>query len=460
MIRGLYSNMDKYFKDLEDKFKKDEMELRIKIDSEIKSQMADKLKKINYNNTENYKSDFLESISLITSHLSYDYNTYKNPINNYGLHFDYNRTNIEDILSFHGFFENITELNHDCSLYQDEYIIGFIGNISFQNNNIPNNSYNNQGLSNKKIGCRFTDIKLKVITNYLNFYDVINQYDLGQINNNKQFNERFQLKLIRKNDMKLFDKQIDIIVSIFGRIQLFFTEQLTTSQNYETVYYNFYTYYDNDISNYINEFNNSEILKEKINTYRNSKHSLKVECIKNDSNLNKYICCQKCFDEQEKIDNQKIVNGKTKMEKNLQNRGSYSGKLYYSTIHIKHNYNLNIFEIFENQFNDFWADKIQEISGESKADISMAQLIEHKDKNIADLQIQNKELERKNKLLENQVSQNIHCKEYETQLKEQIKTQNLDIENLNSKLKTIEEEKSDLNQKYQALKSKIQALMS
>ena len=259
--------------------------------------------------------------------------------------------------------------------------------------------------------------------------------------------------------MKLFDKQIDIIVSIFGKIKLFFENKMQINQNqYETVYYNFYLFFFKDISNYINQFNNSEILKEKISTYRSSKHSLKVECKKNDSNLNKYVCCQKCFDEQEKIDNKKIENKKTKMEENLQNRGQ--GYPTYTYINIKYNYNLNIFEIFENQFNDFWADKIQGISGESKADISMAQLIEHKDKNIADLQIQNKKLERKNKLLENQVSQNIHCKEYETQLKEQIKTQNLDIENLNSKLKTIEEEKSNLNQKYQAVKSKIQALMS
>ena len=59
MIRGLYQQMDNQLKELEEKFKKDEYDLREKIDKEIKQQMSDKLKKLKYTNSDIYKEDFL-----------------------------------------------------------------------------------------------------------------------------------------------------------------------------------------------------------------------------------------------------------------------------------------------------------------------------------------------------------------------------------------------------------------
>lgn len=117
MIRQIYNSMDNQLKELQEKYRQDEILLRKKIDTEIKQQMSEKLKELNYKQTENYMEDFLKG---------YSYFILNSSINCYG------NTTTNDYSSFRGFFDNIHLLNNDESLYEDEYIIGLYGDITYR----------------------------------------------------------------------------------------------------------------------------------------------------------------------------------------------------------------------------------------------------------------------------------------------------------------------------------------
>ena len=239
MIRGLYNHLDQHLKDLNDKFKKDEIALRNEVDSEIKTQMLHKLKELKYTQTELYGCDFLYELGKLTIYRNLDFSPQIPKIIKYDLA---NIKNIDkNICSYEGFFDNIFKLNDDMELKrEDEYIVGIMGNIKFNNN-----SYKMEWDTNGE---------LKVISNYLNYYKVINQYNSSSVNNNKKFNERFQLKCIRKNDMKMFDEQIDIIHSIFYKVNILITNIDNSNIN---TYKQLDTSYDLDIYNSIGEdYNN------------------------------------------------------------------------------------------------------------------------------------------------------------------------------------------------------------
>jgi len=450
MIRGLYTHLDEHLKELEDKFKKDEMELRHKIDVEIKSQMSAKLKALDYKQTENYKQTFLYDISQST--LYRDLNITSNDGYYQGqTDIKYNLVEISNSLltncrTYYYFFNNLHLLNDDILLQKDEYIIGFIGHV---NVNHGINQHHCSYQSNYDI--MLNQQNLKFITNYFNYYDIIEQYNF-QIPN-KIFNERYQLKRNIQNDMKLFDEQIDIVISSFTKLQIHITITNHNSRNSANNIINkyiLYTLYDTDVINIVHNFNKKLQYDKEIKEINYP--SLKQECIEEDttSDSTDYIlrlkCCKKCHDKQKTI----LTRNRPSSipVKNILNK----------TIDLNHSETL--FHIFEKSFNDFWSDKIQEISRKSKVDISMAQLIEHKDKLNEDLTTENKTLKLKIKELDQKLTRNISCKEYEEQLKSQIKTQKEDIDRLGIELIDIKRSKMELSKTYQQLKSKINSLMN
>ena len=455
MIRGLYQQMDNQLKELEEKFKKDEYDLREKIDKEIKQQMSDKLKKLKYTNSDIYKEDFLYDFGKNNMYRTLSQQTPSHEQNNLYIHININKDpnrDADNILSYYGFFNNIQLLNNDISLNSDEYVIGIYGDINYTINTGSN------------IGIVMNSINIMVITNYLNKYKIINQYPVDK-EQHRKFNERFQLKLIKKNSIKLFDSQVDDINSSFNKININITEQQSNQK-----YYTLTTHYYPEIITIIDLSKKHEIYKKTLEKY--NINSLPIECLNSNSKKNKYECCQKCYREEEQKKNSEFTKLSNEILGRLQRnethtqktqsltRGSYSIDTIAYTLTDKFHYNNNIFTIFETSFNDFWADKIHEINGDSKADISMAQLIEHKDKTNSVLAIENKVMKQKIKKLEQQVSQNTNCKEYENQLKEQIKQLKISIASLETQLKDLTGDKTELETKYTQLKSKIQTLMN
>jgi len=459
MIRGLYNQMDIQLKELEEKYKKDEHDLREKIDKEIKQQMSDKLKKLKYTNSDIYKEDFL-----------YDFgknNMYRTLIGQSATFInitinDTTNTMIrepDNILSYYGFFNNIQLLNNDISLNSDEYVIGIYGEIGYT----------------FKIGVGggivMNSINIIVITNYLNKYQIINQYPVDK-EHHRKFNERFQLKLIKKNSIKLFDSQADDINSSFNKININVTEQRMHNGYTEgqPTCYTRTTHYYPEIITIIDLSKKQEIYKKTLEKY--NINSLPIECLNSNSKQNKYECCQKCYREEQQKKNSEFTKLSNEILQKLQRKESHtqktqslSGESYLIdtiayTLTDKFHYNYNIFTIFETYFNDFWADKIHEINGDSKVDISMAQLIEHKDKTNSVLAIENKSMKQKIKKLEQQVAQNTNCKEYENQLKEQIKQLKINISSLEKQISELTGDKSQLETKYTQLKTKIQKLMN
>lgn len=456
MIRGLYEHMDSHLKELEEKFKKDECELREKIDKEIKQQMSDKLKTLKYTNSDIYKEDFMYNFGKIN--MCRD--IYNNPSINQSQSITINikdnsnrRREPNNILSYYGFFNNIQLINNDSALKNGEYVIGIYGDL------------------NITIDHQYSDyirsINIIVITNYLNKYKIINQYPINT-EKHKKFNERYQLKVIKKNSMKLFDSQVDNINNIFNKINIYIVKQ---NQHQHNDTYKIITHYYPEMGKLIDLPKKQEIYKKTLEKY--NFNSLPNECLNSNSKQNKYECCKKCYKEEEQKKNTELINlsntiiytlknyAHTNGIESLQINHPYQGLVDNITYNlIDEDYNNNqIFNIFEKNFNDFWADKIHEINGDSKHDISMAQLIEHKDKTNNTLKIENKSMKQKIKKLEQEVKQNTNCKEYETQLKEQIKQLKSSISLLEIDLKTMRSNKTELETKYNQLKSKIEILL-
>ena len=114
--------------------------------------------------------------------------------------------------------------------------------------------------------------------------------------------------------------------------------------------------------------------------------------------------------------------------------------------------------IFEKWFNDFWADKIEDI-GETVKDISIADLIEHKDTIIDNVKTENKALAENIKLLEAQLQKYKKCSEYEKELCFQIKTLKGTITTMEKEHTTLTKAKEEIDVKYKEWKSKLGSLI-
>lgn len=473
MIRGLYQHLDTHLQDLEEKFKKDEISLRNKVDMEIKSQMAQKLKEFKYTQTDSYREDFLYELGKLSlyrdrSHchnkgvldINYMFNT-KIGGESYGLWTDINK--------YEGFFNNLSKLNADKLLREDEYIVGISGGIHF------NWSEDHPHLQTEYKGIRLGTINLKVISNYLNYYEVLNQYDFSNANIGRPFDERFQLKCIRKNDMKMFDNQIDIINSTFYKvdISILFSPSHRNGHNNNPITYHLYTNYDVDSFNMIELNEEKDMFEKKTNSY--NYQTLPKECLVSvyidSTHGEKLACCQKCHNalkgkkHGEFAHRNNTINAKMR-ENVIKDKLSYDPNIFnlftttgdYSILRDSNHRDYVIFMIYEKWFNDFWADKIENV-GESEKDISISDLIEHKDTIIDNALTENKALNERIKLLEAKVIKNTKCSEYEKGLC-------LEIKNLKGKITTIEKEykkltndKDEIDVKYTKLKSKLGSLI-
>jgi hypothetical protein len=462
MIRGLYQHLDTHLTELEEKFKKDEITLRNKVDLEIKSQMAQKLKELKYTQTDLYRGDFLYELGKLTifrdlrTALNYTASSYSiyntNPISyKFDKKIDGESNELwTDICNYAGFFNNISKLNADKLLRDDEHIVGISGKIIFSGNNN----------SCKKL----SSLEIKVISNYLNYYEVIHQY--GSSNTMViNFNERYQLKCIRKNDMKMFDNQIDIISSTFYKLDIYIPDDK----------FQLYTSYDLDSFNMIELNQEKENFEKKMKTY--NYQTLPKECrdvsIVPETDDEKLACCQKCHNTLNGNNRSEFQRRNDQINRKIHEATSKANiKTYDPTIfnsltttgdfsilrQSKHKDDV-IFMIFEKWFNDFWADKIEDISGDSIQDISIADLIEHKDEIIKTLSTEKKTLLQRIKLLEEQHIQNKKCSEYETKLKTQIKTLKGKITSMETEYTQLIKDKGKIDVNYQELKNKLSSLL-
>lgn len=441
MIRGIYNELDKQMREFQEKFIRDEEELRKQIDLQIKQQMCDKLKALDYSQTPKYHSDFLDVLGKCAA-LGKAKVPPTNPV---PLLFEVEKEKTRPH-TYSGFFYNLSNLNKDSSLKFDEYIIGVYGvcNVTHTSNNYG--TPQEHMLSIKKI---------IVITNYLNIFEIINQYDNRDINLNKSFNERYQLKEVRKNDMLLFDKQIDTIVNIFQKIKIecnFSQPNCNPSNIYpygETLYNK--TYYQEIILN--EKQTEFKDFSSKINFPSLPKDCLKEKDIEIGNSL--LSCCQKCNRKYQNFKQTEFQKEKTNIDAKL--RKIQAKKQHY--LYVDTEMDDYMLVQFEQEFNNFWADKIQEISGHSKSDISMAQLIQDKDDKIDKLEQNEKTLKTENSQLKVKLSQYQKSSEYEKTLLKQIKEMKCERENFEKEKEDIIGEKNKLQEELQSLKSKLGSLL-
>ena len=473
MIRGLYQHLDTHLQDLEEKFKKDEIALRNKVDLEIKSQMAQKLKEFKYTQTDSYREDFLYELGKLTLFrdrcygnnngvldINYNFNT-KIGGESYGLWTDINK--------YEGFFNNVSKLNADKLLREDEYIVGISGGIIF------NWSEDHQYLQTENKGIKLGTLNLKVISNYLNYYEVLNQYDFSNANIGRTFNDRFQLKCIRKNDMKMFDNQIDIINSTFYKVDISITyspSPYNGNNNRPVNTYHLYTSYDVESFNMIVLNEEKDMFEKKTNAY--NYQTLPKECcdtsIESETDDEKLACCQKCHNalkgkkRDEFAHRNNTINAKMS-ENVIKDKLSDDPNIFnmfttgdYSILRDSKHRDYVIFMIYEKWFNDFWADKIENV-GESEKDISISDLIEHKDNIIDNALTENKALNERIKLLEAQVIKNTKCSEYEKGLCVEIKNLKGKITTIEKEYKKLTNDKDEIDVKYTKLKSTLGSLI-
>ena len=459
MIRGLYQHLDNHLLELEEKFRSDEMALRNKVDIEIKSQMSKKLKELKYDQTDLYNIDFLYELGKLAMFrvISPQGERYINP-QQYKMDKKIGGEANglwDNICIYEGFYNNISKLNADKLLDEDEYIIGIIGKLNLYNNN-----------SSINIG----NVDLKVITNYLNYYEVINQYPYDNSNINKKFNERYQLKTIRKNNMRLFDKQIDIINATFDKIdnQIYYKNG---SNNEYT--YHIYTHYDIDRYNFIELYIEKDSYSKKIKEY--NYQCLPKECcqedVEHENDEDKFRCCQKCYNELNSKKNNDFYIKQTQLDSKIRNNSNtsitdkdiftlFSKDGDFSVLRKNRNKDNIIFIILEKFFNDFWEDKIENISNDCVKDISVADIIETKDDSINKLSDENKLLKRRIKTLEKAEKHFKKSSEYEDELKMEIKSFKQNITAIEKKYKKLELDKIEIEKKYNEFKLKLGTLIT
>ena len=422
MIRQIYNSMDNQLKELQEKYRQDEILLRKKIDTEIKQQMSVKLKELNYKQTENYMEDFLEG---------YSYFILNSCINCYG------NTSTNDFSLFSGFFDNIHLLNNDESLYEDEYIIGLYGDITYS-----------EPRQQQPMGM-FQSINITFITNYLDIFELVVQFPFTNFSGHN-FNTIFNLKEIGRNDIKLFDRQIDIISSVFNRL------------NFDIINFNGANGCQNRNIKITPIFGKGygTIYKCSKNIKKWSKYytdlqkktpiaNLKKECIpntKNDktsSNETKRKCCQKCRGEEQTSNTQKLNLELHEAQTKLEN---YNDQ------------NVTLVKIFELNFNDFWAEKMSEISGETHNDISIANLIQNKDDIISGLNSKIISLTKEIEIKDSEIELSYKSKEYEETLKKENKYLKKEIETKDSEYSILSNKFTEIESKYNDFRSQLSSI--
>lgn len=211
MIRNLYQELDSQLSDFHLQFQNAQESLRTKFDLEIKTQMANLPDKIHKTYTPSYQKDFLDIIGKNTFHNKIQTTANFKPI----LHSGTSPTSVNQPFYYSSFFYNLELLNQDSLLRDDEYIVGVYGFITCHR------TTHVRSQTPEELVCRF---QLNVITNYLNLYRVNapNGGNLTQHNYHKTFQERYQLKEVRKNNLLLSDREIDIITSIYHKIKIVF----------------------------------------------------------------------------------------------------------------------------------------------------------------------------------------------------------------------------------------------
>lgn len=449
MIRNLYQKLDDRLNELEEKFRLDEQKIKNEIDKEIKSQMIEKLKKKNIKKTQDYGKNFLDIFGKCNSLISLGSQTTEN----YGM-FNYGRMNesyIESIISENihttrGFFYILNKLNDDKSLQKDEYIIGIYGdmNINYSSSLSYSNNYNNLGNLDNII----------LISNYYNSYQLINQYPNSQNQTNKKFNEVYQIKLLKKNNIILQDELIDYINNIFNKVNIKLNQQNQGSGNKVL---NFHTLYD--ISVYDSFMYN--LLQYNYNSYSNDKSSmfqgLPQQCLnelevsftinknENIEDFSKYIktCCK---DHHQKSQNEFLVQIR-KFQVNSVDLGKNTDQNYYEYI----------FEVFDKYFNDFWLDKIKKVT--SRKDIKTNELLVQNEEEIKKLREENISLKSKNEELKTEVESCYISNEYQEELKELVAKYKDDVNTIEKEKKELENSYQELNEKYQKLKGKLISLV-
>lgn len=211
MIRNLYQELDSQLSDFHLQFQNAQKSLRTKFDLEIKTQMANLPDKIHKTYTPNYQKDFLDIIGKNTFHNKIQTTANFKPILRVGTA----PTSVNQPFYYSSFFYNLELLNQDSLLLEDEYIVGVYGFITCHR------TTHVRSQTPEELVCRF---QLNVITNYLNLYRVNspNGGNLTQHNYHKTFQERYQLEEVRKNNLLLSDREIDIITSIYHKIKIVF----------------------------------------------------------------------------------------------------------------------------------------------------------------------------------------------------------------------------------------------
>ena len=424
MIRQIYNSMDNQLKELQEKYRQDEILLRKKIDTEIKQQMSEKLKELNYKQTENYMEDFLKG---------YSYFILNSSINCYG------NTTTNDYSSFRGFFDNIHLLNNDESLYEDEYIIGLYGDITY---NVPQQ----QQFSTRAM---FQRITITFITNYLDIFELVVQFPFNNFSSHR-FNTIFNLKEIGRNDIKLFDRQIDIISSVFNRLKFDIINYNgpNGSQNHDIkntpIFGKGYgAIYEcaKDLETWSKYYTDLQQKKPIAN--------LKKECIpntKNDkppSNETKRKCCQKCRSEEQTSNIQKLNLELHEVKTKLEN---YNDQ------------NITLVKIFELNFNDFWAEKMSEISGETQTDISIANLIQNKDDIISGLNSEIISLTKEIEIKDSEIELSYKSKEYEETLKKENKYLKKEIETKDIEYSILSKKFTEIESKYNDFRNQLSSI--
>ena len=112
-----------------------------------------------------------------------------------------------------------------------------------------------------------------------------------------------------------------------------------------------------------------------------------------------------------------------------------------------------LFDIFEKNFNDFWSEKINEISSDTGNEISMANLLQNKEDIISELNIEignlKQDIVRKEKL----IKETTVSKDYESAIKEENKK-------LKKELKQSQKENTDLQNQYETVDRKFNEFKS
>ena len=176
------------------------------------TEMKSKVQMEGYTTSGNYHRDFLEVIaqSAINNQLNY-LNTID--IDRQLIHFK--ATEMEDgslpAHTLNGFFRQIHKFNDYEELKEDEYFVGLYGNV--------NSNYFKMDAKTTP-SCVLGVNKLYLISNYLNIFSVVNQYDLTPQNLDKTFEERYRLWPQKQNNVLLFDSQIEDISTCFQNLNV------------------------------------------------------------------------------------------------------------------------------------------------------------------------------------------------------------------------------------------------